>query len=183
MNRKTLDQLLSTAGLLVGILLLAAAFGLSWAHTFIHSQVHDQLAAEKITFPEAGTKSISSLPDADRVEVTKYAGEQLLTGQQAEVFADHYIAVHLKGVGGGLTYAELSAQSQASPSDQVLAGKVQVVFRGETLRGLLLNAYAFDTMATVALYAAYISLMGGVLLLILSLLGFMHAGRVKTTKR
>jgi hypothetical protein len=178
MNRKTLDQLLSTAGLLIGILLLAAAFALSWAHTFVHSQVHDQLAAEKVTFPAAGTEGITSLPTADQAKVAQFAGQPMLTGAQAEVYADHFIAVHLKAIGGGLTYSELSAQSIANPSDQKLAGKVQTVFRGETLRGLLLNAYAFDTMATVALYAAYVSVIGGILLLILAALGFMHAGRV-----
>jgi hypothetical protein len=178
MNRKTLDQLLSTAGLLIGILLLAAAFALSWAHTFVHSQVHDQLAAEKVTFPAAGTEGITSLPTTDQAKVAQFAGQPMLTGAQAEVYADHFIAVHLKAIGGGLTYSELSAQSIANPSDQKLAGKVQTVFRGETLRGLLLNAYAFDTMATVALYAAYVSVIGGILLLILAALGFMHAGRV-----
>ena len=108
MNRKSLDKLLSSAGLLVGVLLLAAALGLSWTHNFVHNQVHDQLAAEKIFFPTAGTAAITSLPVADGSSVSNYAGQQLLTGAQAEVFADHYIAVHLKAVGGGQTYAQLS---------------------------------------------------------------------------
>lgn len=183
MNRKTLDKLLSSAGILVGVLLLLVAFGASWAHNFIHSQVHDQLAAEKITFPDAGTAGLTSLPAADQSKVAAYAGQQLLTGAQAEVFADHYIAVHINKIGGGQTYSELSAASLAAPTDQVLAGKVQTVFRGETLRGLLLNAYAFDTMATVALYASAIALAGGVLMLILAMLGFVHAGITKPSKR
>src|ERR1044072_8109044 len=144
MNRSTLDKLISSMGLLVALVLLAVAGGLAYAHTFVHKQVHDQLAAQKITFPAPGSKSLNALPDADKTEVAKYAGQQLVTGAQAKVFADHYIAVHLKGIGGGKTYAELSAASMASPSDTVLAEKVQTVFRGETLRGMLLNAYAFD---------------------------------------
>lgn len=183
MNRRTLDKLLSSAGLLIGILLLVTALGASWAHSFIHNQVHNQLAAEKVYFPAAGTTALTSLPAPDESFVAKYAGQQMLTGAQAEVFADHYIAVHLKKIGGGLTYSQLSAQSLADPSNQTLAAQVNTVFRGETLRGLLLNAYAFDTMATVSLYASYIALVGGVLLLILAVLGFMHAGRVKGSRR
>ena len=178
MNRSTLDKLISSVGLIVAAVLLAASGGLFWAHNFVHNQVHDQLAAEKITFPPNGP-GITSLPAADAAKVSQYAGQQLLDGQQAEVFADHFIAVHLSEIGGGKTYSELSAQSLANPKDQALAGKVQTVFRGETLRGLLLNAYAFDTMALVAYYAAVVSLIGGTLLLLLALLGFRHAGAAK----
>ena len=59
----------------------------------------------------------------------------------------------------------MSTKAQANPDDQKLAGQVQTLFRGETLRGLLLNAYAFDTMAKVALIAAWVSLIGGIVLL------------------
>ncbi len=183
MKRKTLDKLLSSAGLLIGVVLLMTAFGAAWAHTFIHNQVHDQLVAEKVYFPNAGTAALTSLPATDRAFVAKYAGQEMQTGAQAEVFADHYIAVHLKEIGGGLTYSELSAQSLADPTNQALSAKVNTVFRGETLRGMLLNAYAFDTMATVSMYASYIALCGGVLLLILAVLGFKHAGKVSGSKR
>lgn len=179
MNRSTLDKLISTTGLVVAVVLLAAAGGLSYAHRFIHNQVHDQLIAEKIVFPAAGSPGLAKLPAADQAAVSKYAGQQLLTGAQAEVFADHYIAAHLKAAGGGKTYAELSTASLANPTDTKLAGQVQTVFRGETLRGLLLNAYAFDTMAVVANYAALGALAAAVVLLALALLGFYHSGRVK----
>lgn len=181
MNRSTLDKLISWTGLVVAVVLLAASGALFYAHTFIHSQVHDQLAAEKITFPAAGSAALNSLPAADRTAVGNYAGQQLVNGAQAKVFADHYIAVHLKKIGGGKTYAQLSAASIADPTNAALAGKVQTVFRGETLRGLLLNAYAFDTMAMVANIAAAGALIGGVLLLILAALGFGHAKRAKKT--
>ena len=186
MNRSTLDKLISSTGLIVALVLLAASGGLFYAHTFIHTQVHNQLATEKVSFPEKGSTSLTALPAADQAAVAPYAGQQLLTGKQAEVFANHYIAVHLKNIGGGKTYSELSEESMANPSDAALAGKVQTVFRGETLRGLLLNAYAFDTMAVVAGYAAYGALIGGVLVLVLALLGFQHAGRItrkKTAKK
>jgi hypothetical protein len=183
MNRSTLDKLISSAGLIVALALLAASGALFWTHLFIHQQVHDQLAAEKIYFPAAGTASITSLPSADQTKVAPYAGQQLLTGAQAEVFADHFIAVHLKGIGGGKTYSELSSASLADPTNQKLAGQVQTVFRGETLRGLLLNAYAFDTMAVVAKYASWGALAAGVVLLILVALGFWHAGMAAKKRR
>jgi hypothetical protein len=163
----------------LAVVLLAASVALFWTYGFVHSQVHDQLAAEKIYFPTADATSLTSLPAADQSKVAPYAGQELVTGAQAKVFADNYIAVHLKGIGGGQTYAQLSAASLADPSNQKLAGQVQTVFRGETLRGLLLNAYAFDTMAVVAHYAAAGALVAGLLLVVLALLGFWHAGAVK----
>lgn len=175
MNRSTLDKLISSTGLLIAVLLLAASGGLFYAHNFVHSQVHNQLAQQKITFPEANSKPLNALPDADKQAVSKYAGQQLVTGAQAKVFADNYIAVHLKKAAGGQTYSEVSSASLENPSDTKLAGQVQLLFRGETLRGMLLNAYAFDTMAVVAKYAAVTALVGGIVLAILALLGFRHA--------
>jgi hypothetical protein len=94
------------------------------------------------------------------------------------LFADHFIAIHIKAIGGGKTYSELSAAALTDPTNQKLEGQVQTVFRGETLRGLLLNAYAFDTMAVVARYAALVAAAAGLLLIVLALLGFRHAGVV-----
>lgn len=182
MNRSTLDKLISSTGLIIAIVLLAAAGGLFYAHSFVHGQVRDQLAAQKITFPEVGSDEITALGADDREAVARYAGQQLLTGAQAEVYANHYIAAHLERIGGGKTYAEISAASLANPSDQKLAGQVQTMFRGETLRGLLLNAYAFDTMATIANFAAYGAVIASIILLILAGLGFKHAGKVKNRR-
>jgi len=183
MNRSTLDKLISSTGVIVAIVLLAAAGALFYAHSFIHTQVRDQLASEKIEFPAAGSPALTSLPAADQKAVAKYAGAQLLTGAQAETFADHYIAVHLQKIGGGKTYSEISAAAMAAPSNQVLAKQVQTMFQGETLRGMLLNAYAFDTMALAAYYAAFGALIAGILLLFLAVLGFRHAGAAAKTKR
>lgn len=180
MQRSVLDKLISTTGLIIAVVLFASSAGLFYAHSFVHKQVRQQLAEQHITFPVAGSEALVSLPDSDRQAISQYAGQQLLTGAQAEVFADHYIAVHLKNIGGGKTYSELSAASMAAPADQALAGKVQTMFRGETLRGLLLNAYAFDTMATVAYYAAFGALIAGFVLVLLAALGFTHAGRAAT---
>ena len=175
MRRKTFDTLLTSGGVLIAMILLVAGGLLSWGSSFVSGQVHDQLAAQKIFFPPKGeaTKDPRIGPFID-----KYAGQQLLTGAQAGAYADHFIAVHLADISGGKTYAELSTASRAAPDDVKLAGQVQTVFRGETLRGLLLNAYAFGTMATIAFFASMVAYVGAALLLILSLLGLAHLRRV-----
>jgi hypothetical protein len=80
-----------------------------------------------------------------------YGGQQLTAGAQTEVYADHFIASRLRLIGGGKTYSQLSAEAVAQPNNAVLAAQVATVFKGETLRGLLLNAYAFGTMGTIAM--------------------------------
>ena len=106
-----------------------------------------------------------------------YGGQQLTTGAQAQVYADHFIANHLKEIGGGKTYAQLSALSIAQPGNTALAAQVATVFKGETLRGLLLNAYAFGTMGMIAGIAAIAAFIAGAVMLVLSGLGLMHARR------
>lgn len=183
MNRSTLDKLISSTGLLVAAVLIAASCALFYAHHFVHSQVVSELSAEKIYFPPAKSEALAALPPASNHAMSAYAGQQLTTGPQAKVWADDFIAVHLQKIGGGETYAQLSTKAMADPTNATLAKQVQTVFQGETLRGLLLNAYAFDTMATVAYFAALGALAAGCVLLILAALGFYHSGRVKGQKR
>lgn len=120
-------------------------------------------------------KDDPSIAGPEYAKVRKYGGQQLLTGKQAEVYADHFIANHLLKAGGGKTYAELSSAAQANPSDTKLAATVQTMFRGETLRGLLLNAYAFGTIAHVMGIVAIVVFIAAALLLLLSVLGFVHS--------
>jgi hypothetical protein len=181
MNRSFVDRLVSATGAIVGVVLLAAAALLFFAHGYVHGQVTDQLREQQITFPAAGSESITSLPQADQAAISRYAGQAMVNGAQARAFADHYIKVHLNEVADGQTYSQVSAKALANPDDQKLAGQVQTLFRGETLRGLLLNAYAWDTMATVAFIAAWISLAGGVLLLLLAAFGWRHSRTTTTT--
>ena len=177
MNRSFLDRLVSVTGAIVGVVLLAAAALLFFAHSYVHGQVADQLREQQITFPAAGSQAITSLPRADQDEISKYAGLTMETGAQAKAFADHYIAVHLNESTGGKTYSELSALSRANPDDAKLSGQVNTAFKGETLRGMLLNAYAFGTMAKIALYGAIVAFVGAGALLLLALLGAIHARR------
>ncbi len=175
MRRKTFDTLMATGGLVLAILLIAAGGMLTWANHFVHDQVTTQLSAQHIVFPAKGSESLAD--PAVKPYLTKYAGQELTTGVQARAYADHFIAVHLEGIGGGKTYSELSAAAMANPDDQKLAGQVATTFKGETLRGLLLNAYAFDTMATVAGIAALVAFGAAGVMLLLSVLGFVHARR------
>ncbi|HST48515.1 hypothetical protein, partial [Jatrophihabitans sp.] len=174
MKRKTFDQLVSAAGLFLAAVLVIAGSLLVWAHNFVGDEVHSQLAAQQIYFPAKDSKDIAG---PEFAAVRKYAGEQLTTGAQAKAYADHFIGVHLAEIGGGQTYAQLSSQSLANPDDTKLAGQVQTMFRGETLRGLLLNAYAFDTMGEIAGYAAFASFGGAAVLLVLAGAGFVHMRR------
>jgi len=169
---------MAVAGLFLAVTLIAAGGLLTWAHTFIGNQVHTQLAAEKVYFPASNSPAIKA---PEFAAMHQYAGQQLTTGAQAEVYADHFIANHLKAIGGGKTYAQLSAESIAQPTNTKLAAQVNTVFKGETLRGLLLNAYAFGTMGMIAGIAAIAAFIAAAVMLVLGALGLMHARRTSAT--
>jgi hypothetical protein len=175
MQRRMLDTVISGVGLALVAILIVAGSLLTWAHSFITTEVHTQLAAQQIYFPPNGSPATAG---ADFAAMRQYAGQQLTNGAQAQVYADHFIAVHLKEIGGGKTYAQLSTQAQANPSDTKLAGTVETMFKGETLRGLLLNAYAFGTMGTIAGIAAIAAFIGAGVMLLLSMLGLWHRRQV-----
>jgi hypothetical protein len=175
MRRKTFDALVTTVGLVLAVILLAAGGLMMWGHSFVDSQVHNQLAAQKIVFPPSGSPAIKA---PEFAAMHQYAGQLMTTGAQAEVYADHFIANHLTEIGGGQTYAQLSAKALAAPKNLKLAGQVDAMFKGTTLRGMLLNAYAFWKMGELALWGAIVSFTGAALLLILSALGYAHLRRV-----
>jgi hypothetical protein len=178
MKRKTFDRMVSVTGLFLAAILVVAASLLTWAHNFVSDEVHTQLSAQKIFFPPKGSDAIAG---PEFKEMQQYAGQQLTTGAQAEVYADHFIAVHLAEVAGGKTYAELSSAAQAKPDDAKLQGQVATMFKGETLRGLLLNAYAFGTMGTIAGIAALAAFIAAAVMLVLGGLGLWHSRRVSPT--
>jgi hypothetical protein len=179
MRRRTFDALVSGAGLLLAAVLLVAGGLLTWAHVFVGNQVHSQLAAQKIEFPTTANPEFTALPKADQAAMAPYAGQQMTTGAEAQVYADHFIAVHLKEIGGGKTYSQLSAEAMAKTTDTKLAGVVATIFKGTTLRSMLLEAYGFGTMGQIALVSAIVSYIGAGLLAFLSLLGFAHLRRTR----
>ena len=181
MKRRAFDILMSVAGLFLAVT-FAVAGGLAlWGHNFIGNEVHNQLAAQKVFFPPASAfahaKVGTEITPSMIPSVSQYAGQQLLTGQQAEAYADHFIAVHLLEIGGGKTYSQLSAEAIAHPANLKLAAQVATVFKGETLRGLLLNAYAFGTMGTIAGIAAIAAFIAAAIMFLLSGFGLFHARR------
>jgi hypothetical protein len=161
MRRTTFDKLLGWAGISLGIMLLAAGGLLLWGSAYVHNTVQGQLASQQITFPpssafahaKAGTEITPSMIPS----VSQYAGQQLLTGQQAEAYADHFIAQHITDMSGGKTYSQLSAASLAQPNNTQLAGLVGTVFKGETLRSMLLNAYGWWKVSQITYIAALVS--------------------------
>jgi hypothetical protein len=175
MKRRTFDILIATAGLFLAVTLVASGGLLTWAHNFVGNEVHTQLAAQKIFFPPNGSPAIKA---PEFAAMHQYAGQQLTTGPQAETYADHFIANHLIEIGGGKTYAQISAESLASPTNTKLAATAATLFKGETLRGLLLNAYAFATMGMIAGIAAIAAFIAAAVMLVLGGLGLMHARRV-----
>ena len=132
MRRITFDILMAAAGLLLAVTLIASGALLFWAHSFIGNEVRTQLAAQQIYLPAADSKAVAAAPEF--AAMRQYGGQQLTTGAQAEVYAGHFIANHLKAIGGGKTYAQLSAEAIAQPSNAALAAQVATVFKGETLR-------------------------------------------------
>ncbi len=181
MSRKVFDKLTSAGGVVAIVVLLVAGGLLTWGHSFVNSNVHDQLAQQQISFPpkaafdhaKAGTEITPSMIPS----VSQYAGQQLLTGSQAEAYANHFIAVHLSEMPYGGVYAKVSAAAIAAPTNAKLAGLKQTSFQGTTLRGLLLEAYAFSEIGAVMLVGAIASFILAMIMAALVGLGIWHAAR------
>jgi hypothetical protein len=176
MKRRTFDTLVASGGVIVAIVLVVAGAFLLWGHSFANSNVRHQLAQQDITFPAKGSQALAS-PQIGPY-LNRYTGQQLLNGPQAKAYADHFIAVHVAEMTGGKTYAQVSAQAQAQPDNAQAQALANTVFKGETLRGLLLEAYGFWEMGRIALIAAICSFALAAAMLVLSGLGFLHLRRV-----
>ena len=179
MRRRTFDILVSVGGLILAAVLVVGGLLLVWAHNYTHDEVSSQLAAQKIYFPPANSPAIAA---PEFAPMKQYAGQQLTTGPQAKVYADSFIANHLKEIGGGQTYAQLSSQLQTQPNNTQLAKTVQTMFQGETLRGLLLSSYAFWTLGSIAGWGALAAFIAAGLLLILAVFGIVHSRRVSPSE-
>ena len=177
MRRRTFDAIATMAGLVLAVVLAIGGGLLVWGHSVVSTDVHNQLAAQKIVFPAAGSPEIKALPASDATAMTAYSGQLMTTGAQAQTYADHFIAVHLSEIGGGKTYSQLSAAAMAQPHNTKLADQVQTIFKGTTLRGMLLNAYGWWQMGQIMLVSAFVAFGSAVLFLILSGFGFWHLRR------
>jgi len=181
MRRTTFDKILGWAGASLGIVLLAAGGLLLWGSAYIHNTVQGQLAAQQISFPPAAAfahpKAGTEITPSMIPSVSQYAGQQLLTGQQAEAYADHFIAVHIANMTGGKTYAALSTESLAQPNNAKLTAEVATVFKGETLRSMLLNAYGWWKVSQITYIISLVMFGLGGLAMLGGLFGFARGRR------
>lgn len=193
MQRRTLDFLFSLGGIALAGLLLVVGLVLSANASFANNYVRDQLSQQHISFKPADQLTAEEKKADCLVE---NAGKQLTTGKQAECYANEFIGLHLKSMAGGKTYADLGEPQTAlkaqvaqaeKTNDPALAdlqkqlatvnGQRDTVFKGETLRGLLLTSYGFSEFGVKAGQGALAMYLGAGLLLLLSIAGLLHAFR------
>ena len=193
MKRRTFDRIVSFVGLGLSVFLFVAAALLNWGASFTDESVTTQLSQQKITMPDKDSAGFKALSEEAQTALAPFSNMPLTTGEQAQAYADFYIGSHLKGIAAGKVYSEVSgmalaasAKSKAEPANIALAteagilmGQRTTLFMGETLRGLLLYSFAFWQIGQIAMYAAWAAAAGGLLMLVLSLLGFAHLRRVE----
>lgn len=195
MKRRTLDIIFSIGGVALAALLLVLGLVLQNEANFADDYVHDQLSEQKITF--APEDALSDEEKEASCLVTN-AGDSLTSGKQAECYANEFIGLHVSEVNDGKTYAETSDEARALSAEaeeamatapdapatvalegqaEELSGKVETLFRGETLRGLLLTSYGFSIFGERAEQAAWVAFGAALVLLLASIAGFIHAFR------
>jgi hypothetical protein len=195
-RRRTVDTLLVAAGVVVSAVLIAAGVLLTWGNNFAEDYVGDELTAQHIFFPDQ-----AALEEEGRTDLVPYAGEQVTTGSEAEAYAS-YIDGHLAGIADGATYADLGppvreaqaavtaaqdagqdeatiAELQATADE--LSGQRDSLFKGETLRGLLLSTFAWSTIGRIAGIAAIVAFVAAGVMLLLVIAGLVHRSRTATT--
>jgi hypothetical protein len=185
MNRKNFDKIVTAVGFGLTVFLFVAAGLLNWGASFASDSVKSQLENQNISFPAA-----DAMPEATKGQLAKWAEKKVITGEMARDYSDLYIWEHMKGssiaaVGKPSTYSEVSGmymglvRGGSTDTDQItkLGDLRQTLFMGNTLRGMLLTAYAFGTMGVIASYGAIAALLGGVVMLLLSIAGLIHIRR------
>ncbi len=196
-RRRTIDVVLIAAGIVIAAVLAIAGGLLTWGSNFADDYVSDELSSQNIFFPDQ-----ASLEEEGRDDLVKYADEQVTTGAEAEAYAG-FIDGHLEGIADGLTYAELGGpQSEARAAlteatdageDDATVAELQAtvdeitgqrdsLFRGETLRGLLLSTFAWSTIGNIAGIAATVAFIAAAAMVILVVLGFFHLRSTKTVR-
>ena len=196
LKRRTIDSVLIGFGAVACVAFAVAGFLLSWGNSFASDYVGDELASQNITFPSA-----EALTEDGRTDLLEFAGEKLDTGEEAEAYAS-YIDGHLEGIADGATYADLGAVERAANAEVAAAkeagesqetidelsakaagisGQRNTLFKGETLRGLLLSAYAWSTVGEIAGYAAIGAFVAAGVMAVLVVLGMFHHRKVVKT--
>jgi hypothetical protein len=159
---------------MVVVLAAGAIFAFSLG-TFTTTQIKTELTAQQIYFPAKDQiKTGGALDPAEfPQEIRDQAGNQVVDGNQARIYANDFIGKHLEGVANGDTYASIGPKISALQAQQAnlskddpqytalgkqittMQGQRTTLFNGETLRASLLNAYGWWTIGTYTLYAAF----------------------------
>jgi hypothetical protein len=191
--RRTIDKVLIGIGTVAAVVFAVSGGLLMWGSNFAEDYVYDELSSQNVFFPDE-----ASLQEEGRDDLVQYAGEQVTTGGEAQAYAG-FIAGHMEGIADGQTYAEIddrgaaqavedareSGASEAeiaelqATADQ-LKGQRDSLFRGETLRGLLLTSYAWATIGRIAGIAAWVAFAGAAVMAALVVAGLMHLRRSTT---
>ncbi|MDQ1439185.1 MAG: hypothetical protein QOK43_2814 [Acidimicrobiaceae bacterium] len=193
MKRRTLDVLFSTGGIALAGLLLVLGLVMTSNANFAKDYVKNQLSQQNITFKTADTLTPEEARSACLVQ---FAGQPLTTGKQAECYANDFIGLHLKSVANGQTYADLGTPQSAltakvkaatAANDPALpdlqkqltatTAQRETLFKGETLRGLLLTSFGFSVFGVKGEQVATVAFIVAALLALLSIAGFVHALR------
>jgi hypothetical protein len=182
MKRRSLDKIISIVSLGFAALLLLFAGLLNWGASFAYDNVASQLSMQNISFP-----AVESLPAATKDQLTKWADQKVVTGEMARDYSDLYILEHMNAsatavMGKPATYSEVSGiymglvRGGSTDVEKIkqYGDLRETLFMGNTLRGMLLQAYAFGTMGIIAGYAALASLGGAILFLILGIAAVLH---------
>jgi hypothetical protein len=188
--RRSIDKLLIGFGVIAAVVFAAAGGLLTWGATFADDYVHDELSSQRVFFPDE-----TSLRVEGRDDLVKYADEQVTTGSEAEAYAS-FIAGHMEGIADGKTYSEIDDRGAAqavvdareSGASEAEVAKLQAaadeltaqrdsLFRGETLRGLLLSSYAWGTIGGIATIAAWVAFAGAAVMAVLVVAGLVHLRR------
>jgi len=185
MKRKNFDKIVTAVGFGITVILFVAAGLLNWGASFAQDSVKNQLDNQNISFPAA-----EAMPEATKAQLAKWSEMKVTTGEMARDYSDLYIWEHMKGasmaaVGKPSTYSEVSGMymglTRGGSTDTAQIAKLgdlrQTLFMGNTLRGMLLTAYAFGTLGVIASYGAIAALVGGVVMLLLSIAGLVHIRR------
>ena len=188
--RRSIDKILVSFGAIAAVVFVVAGGLLMWGANFSNDYVHDELTSQNVFFPDR-----AALEEEGRSDLVDHAGQQVTSGSDAQAYAS-YIAGHLEGIADGKTYSEIddrgaaaavtAAEESGASADEIaelqatadqLSAQRDTLFKGETLRGLLLSSYAWSTIGGIALIAAWVAFAGAALMAALTLAGVVHLRR------
>lgn len=209
-TRRRIDKVLIAFGVLAAVVFAVAGALLTWGANFSDDYVYDELASQRITMPDEDTLRAEGLeqyikwagtPLDSGAKAEAYA--QYIGGHLEATGAKYATAQYGMEGQEPLTYAELGGPERAAkaavaeaidagaPADEIaelqaaadeVSADRNTLFKGETLRGLLLSAYAWSTVGQIAGYAAIGAFVAAGLMAVLVVMGVVHYWRMTAQK-